>query len=150
MGLFSKIKDARVSKGGVYLLPGNYLLKVETAKLIEDRHNVALLVTEHLIIQSDNEERKPGSHVTWMAKNNQDAFLGNVKAFLCGVLGVSEDDIDEETAEGAFDEDQPLQNQYVKAEAFEIITKKGTPFTKVLWYPVAEDEGKAAEAALDL
>ena len=133
MGMFDGIEGASSSKGGVYLLPGNYLLAVQAAKIGSSRNKGDFFVVEFEIVSSDNPERPVGSRVSWMTMKNNDAFLGNVKGFAQAALDMAEDDITAEDIEAMIDDEQPLVGVQVKAQATNIVTRAGKDFTKVFW-----------------
>lgn len=144
MGLFSKIKEASVNQGGVYILPGTYVAEVESCKIGETRKGEAFFVADLKVIESDNEERAEGSHMSYMVMSSWDSFESNVKAFIMGVMGCEEEEVDEEMAENAISEDQPLAGERVKIEATNVKTKSGGDFTKCRWFPYDESDEKAA------
>lgn len=133
MGMFGGIEKAETSKGGVYLLPGNYLLGLRAAKAGRSRNNVDFFVAELEILASDNEERKVGSKVSWMSMKNNDAFLGNVKAFAAAAFGIPEEKVTEKKIEELISDDQPREGTQIKAQAQNVKTRAGKDFTKVFW-----------------
>jgi hypothetical protein len=144
MGLFSKIKEASVNQGGVYVLPGKYRVRVESCKIGETRKGEAFFVTDLKILESDNEERPVDSHMSYMVMSSWDSFESNVKAFIMGVMGCEEEEVDEDMAENAIGEEQPLAGEIVKIEATNVKTKSGGDFTKCRWFA---DDGESEEQA---
>lgn len=147
MGVFSGIKEARANQGGVYPLPGNYVCEIQSCKIGESRKKEPFFVADLKIISSDNDERKVGTIMSWMAMSSWDGFEGMVKAFIMGVMGVPEEEIDEDVADSAISEEQPLAGMFVRLQAQNVKTKKGTDFTRCNWFSVSEEEAETAKAA---
>jgi hypothetical protein len=150
MGLFSdnRISTVQPSSGGLYLLPGTYLLEIQRCK--EDKHRAhgkAYFVAEFTIIESDNPERKPGTPVSFMVIPDKfpDLALGNIKGFLqtAAASKLLEQGVDKKAGEivvnDAFanemtGETNPLAGTKVRCFAFNKPTKAGTPFTHHRWF----------------
>jgi hypothetical protein len=142
MGLFSGIGEAQVGQGGVYFLPGEYVVEVVKCFTMRSRKREDLFIVECLIKESDNNERRAGSKASWVVNFKQDAALGNIKAFVAACSGISpsnqkavDEQVDEESCEYAVDDDNPLAGTMLRLSAVNKITRAGNDFTLHLWEP---------------
>ena len=141
--LFGGIKDAQVSRGGVYLLPGGYTLDVDVLKLMKTRKAKDMAIAEFTVVESNVKERPVGSKPSHTFNfTDHEAALGNFKNLLSALFNIPEEDVDEAGAEQAVSTDNPCKGMRVRAEASQITTKAGKPFTKVQWFPVTEEAAK--------
>jgi hypothetical protein len=173
MGLFKDIKDAEETRGGRWVLPGNYVLKLERCKEEISRKTktnaTVFFIAEFRIIESDNPLRAPGTTMSWIVKMTNvefpDTSMGNVKTFMNVGLrsaglghGVDESEIPNlsdmskadaaATAEGIVGESNDLVGTFFSAEAFNKKTRADTDFTVVNWdVPANLDELVQADAA---
>ena len=134
-GLFSGIEKASYSEGGVYLLPGNYILEVMELKSGTSRQKVDFFVAECRVLQSTNSDRRPGTIVSyWVGLKVDTPALSDVRRFIA-VCGECEDtDVDATAAEMAVSDEQPFKGRVLRAAATNIITAKAKrDFTKVVW-----------------
>lgn len=148
MGIFGKISEAKFSDGGVYLLPGVYLLKVRSCKQIRARAGFDAVVVEFEVVKSSNQERLPGSIVNWMVKLDPaylETALGNIKQFMASVANCDMNAITEQVAEVFTSDKSPLPGRLVRASAVNIKTKRGSDFTKVKYFPETAGEAAAQE-----
>ncbi len=134
MGMFKGIESAVVQEGGVYLEPGEYLLRVAACKEGTSRKGDEFFVAEFEVVESTNDLRPVGSRVSWMTMRRFDSFLSNVKGFVCAVAKEEADTIDEEAADLVVGDSQPLVGEEVRAQATEIETRTGRPFTRVRFF----------------
>lgn len=138
MGMFSKIKDAKFSEGGVYIKQGVYRLQIEAVKAILTRQKKQAFVVEVKVLESNNPERAAGSLCTYMVTMDKEPALGNVKQFLETIMKpeqldfskLSEEQCDA-VCEGVCAEKNPLRGRIVRASCVDIKTKAGRDFTKV-------------------
>ena len=153
MGVFSRIKKVRSTQGGNYIRPGDYLFMVNRVKIIEsqapgkDSYYVAeLKVLEADKTEEDSKPNMPGSEASWLVElpgEYPDLALGNIKAFLTAAYSslsvqngdepLDDDDIDEEAADDAIGEDNPLAGVFLRGKAYHKATKKGGVFTRLNW-----------------
>lgn len=159
--LMGKIDDAGMTQGGVYLLPGDYKLKVREVKNgTASSQGWDFFLAEVEVVESTNPDRPAGSICEWMVafKNPQynDTYLGNVKNFLWAVFNgfdpsVTPDQITGKVWALAVSEAQPLRGKTVQASAVEKEKKyaKGESFTRVTFQPWAApaEQGEAQPAA---
>ena len=145
MGLFDNIGDAQVGQGGIYFLPGNYVVEVLRCFTMRSRKREDLFFVECQIHWSDNPERKAGTKASWVVNFKQDAALGNIKGFVAATQGIDPADnnavneaIDVEVCEYAVDGDNPLAGTKLSLQCTNIVTRAGNDFTLHRWEPYAE------------
>jgi len=145
MGLFAGINEAKVGQGGVYFLEGIYRVEVLKCFTMTSRKREDLFIVEAKVVESDNDDRKPGMRCSWIVNMKHDAALGNIKGFIAAMNGIhpsDEEQVDEEVTEEAVEytvsDDNPLAGMLVDLEAVAITTRAGNPFTLHKWSPVEE------------
>ena len=148
MGRFGGIKDAKVSLGGVYFLPGNYLVRVDSVKTGSTRKNDNFFVVETTILESDNPERKKGSSVSWMTLESFDSYLGHIKHFVSVAQQCEEDEVDEAGVEMVVSDENPCRDIVLVVKANNVPTRAGGVFTKVQFaWPTAADFARVGYTA---
>lgn len=154
MGLLSDIKGKRSSDGGVYFEPGSYLVEINRVKTGQTRKKKDYFAVECKILESSCKERPVGSDCTWMLLFEWDSTLGNVADFLRAAFFAkaeqdgedidaedpSEIDVDEDDAEEAIGEDQPLAGVQLRVVATNKKTNSGGDFTIVKFTPPSLEE----------
>src|SRR5262245_29083972 len=138
MGIFANIKEAKYSDGGVYVEPGVYRVQVQHVKKGRTRTAKDFFVVEMLIMESNNDKRKPGTVMSWMVTLDKEPALGNVKQFVSTATGCEMDEVDEAGVEEIVSERNPLEKTILRISAVEIMTKANRPFTKVRWLSDAD------------
>lgn len=149
MGVFSKIKEARGSRGGLYIQPGNYIVKVMRCRLVDSFKGNTNFVAELIVVETDNESLSVGSEPSFvinMDGDYKDLSLGNVADFMRAGLAsladqmdeqrpddLDEVEIDEEVADTVAGEDNLLAGVHLTAKAWNHETRKGTDFTRIKW-----------------
>jgi len=160
MGLFSGVGQAKVTQGGIYFEPGNYLVEIQRVCAIrsqKDRKDY--FIVEAKILESDCPTRKPGTVASQAIDISNVMGPVNIKAFLAAAMGIDPADQDaveealgveldargkvakdkgEEAAEYATSEENPLEGLKLRLNCAEIRTQKGNPFTKHNWRPLEE------------
>lgn len=160
MGVFKNIKGKKNSEGGAYILPGNYRVKVKVCKTVESqvKNNQTLFVGELIVLESNNKERPEDAEMSLVVDMTTTKFpnaaLGNVNSFLhaayCSLAyqqgddPPGEDDIDEEMAEMAISEENPLGGVELILYAFNKPTREGKDFTRLKWSVPEDVQEKAA------
>lgn len=144
MGRFAGIKQAQYNEGGIYFLPGLYLVHVDRVKTGTTRKGIDFFVVESTIVESDNGERKPGSACAWMVTLDKDAALGNIKHFCSIATGCKLEEVDEAGVEMIVSDENPLRGTFLRVQAVTILTKEKKEFTKVTWRRYDGDEQVAA------
>ncbi len=149
MGVFSKIKDARGSRGGLYIKPGNYVVKVMRCRMVDSFKGHTNFIAELQVVESDVEDLDVGSEPSFvinMEGEYKDLALGNVADFMRAGLGsladrhgesrpadLDEVDVDEEVADTVTGEDNLLAGVFLTAKAWNHETRKGKDFTRIKW-----------------
>jgi hypothetical protein len=163
MGLFADIKEAKGTEGGNYFEPGNYVVQIQKCKEGKTRSDKPFFAAECRIMESDNEEAKPGSLVSFFVLFDEypELSLGNVADFMRaglasymvqnGIDDVPEDhnaiELDEATADEISGEENLLAGVYMNCFAFNKKTKGGNDFTRFKWTPIRKDQVEAIAAA---
>ena len=147
MGLFGGIEDKDATMSPIYFLPGAYIVEVIKCFVMTSRKKDDLFIVELLIVESDNEERKPETKASWCVNFKQDAALGNIKGFVAACNGIKPVDKDkvnaeitEDLCEYAVDEkDNPLAGVRLKLVCYNKETvKEKKDFTVHIWDPIEE------------
>lgn len=145
--MMAKIDDASMTQGGVYLLPGEYKLKVREVKNgTAQSQGWDFFLAEVEVVESNNPDRPQGAVCEWMVafKNAQyqDTYLANVKNFLWAAFNgfdssVTPEQITSKVWALAVSENQPLRDKYVACSAVDKEKKytKGEFFTRVTFQP---------------
>lgn len=136
------------SGGGVYLkAPGLYVLRIAKVKVDEARAGFPYFLAEFDIVESSHPDLPKETRASWMAtmKNAtfRDTFRANVKGFVLATLqgqqpGFRGDQVNDQVIAAVTGEQQPLTGMLVRAQASDISTKAGNPFTKVLFQPYVQ------------
>lgn len=138
--------SAPVNSGGVYLEPGQYTLKVRKVKADRAQAGFPYFLMEFEVLESTNAGIAVGSFASWMAtlknETHKATFFSNVKGAVLAAVQSSApetnaEQINEQVIAHVCSETQPLTGAMLKAQASEITTKGGNPFTKVSFYPCA-------------
>jgi hypothetical protein len=149
---WKKLKNAEVFGRGIYLLPGNYKLRLLKMFTIETRDKGAALIVDFEVVESDNDRIPVGATKNWyQGLQDKDIAFPAVKDFLLALFGIdmSDDEAVEEFEEGLEDlmeessddawknkeaEDHPLHGKTIAVECFNKKTKKsGADFTVHNW-----------------
>ncbi len=133
MGLFGKITDAKSNGGGVFFLPGTYLLECRANKSDKTREGRPYFVAEFTILESSNPDRPIGTGVSFMVMLDKyiETALGNIKGYVAALYGIEEHLVDEAGVEALIASDNPGAGMRVKATATNTKTKAQKDFTKV-------------------
>lgn len=148
MGMFGQaVAGAQATEGGVWWLPGKYLVQIDACKVITSRKKELLFIAEGDNLESNNEQRPVGQRCSWIVKISSDAGPGNIKSFIAALYGERPESITEEVADMIVDEKQnPANGRLVQLDVVIIKTKAGTDFSKHRWMAVPESvQEKAAE-----
>jgi len=159
MGRFAGLGSIRTNQGGVYFLPGNYVVDLVEVKSILSRKKKDCFIIGAKIVESDTAERKPGtvcSQVVTINPEYLETCLANIKQFAGAVLGIEDPDeylaevnpsIPGDTPEEATDrfwddaleslvsDEQPAAGLRMCLNCVNIKTKNGGDFTKHYWSP---------------
>ena len=162
MGMFDDINNHRGTQGGVYFHPDHhYMVEIERCKLGKTRRNVDMFVAECKVIETDSDERKPGSVVSFLVTLDKDPALDNIADFARNGLWVlgrdsGMDDLPSKSDEIVLNdaiitndicgEDNVLAGLRVGVFAYNKPTKAGNPFTRHRWMAPEEAQQNIALA----
>jgi len=132
------MKDAKPSQGSDYMRAGHYWALVKKCKCGTTRKNNGFYANELEILRvlddANGVGHKDNEEVTHMVMAG-DMFLGDVKQFICAILGYQPDDVDEDICMDVTKMDgedaQPLKWMVVEVKGKEQPTKAGGIFTKI-------------------
>jgi hypothetical protein len=139
------IENARGTQGNPYPLPGKYAVDIARCKEGKNRKGVDFFVAELLIVESNNPERKPGTHMDYYVGLDKDPALGNIADFMRVGLSAfamqkhntpiepKDVQLDKATADKVTGEENMLIGVRINAEAYNKPTKAGNDFTRVKW-----------------
>ena len=140
MGKYGGMKDAQKNAGGVYFLAGTFLVEVDEVFDKESRKKKDLFIVSATILESNNDDRKPGTKASWVVNLEHDAALGNIKDFVIEASGLSSDDVAdmsdddfEETMDYVTGDDNPLQGTKMRLVCTNVKTRAGGDFTVHDW-----------------
>ena len=116
MGVFGNysVSKAKVSGGGVYLEPGDYVLEVEATKGIQTRGKGPMFVADFIVRESNNDKFPAGSRVNHTILMDKDYGPGNAKEILAALSGLDAASSSDAAAVNAEDWDAVLENCVVK------------------------------------
>ena len=146
MSIFDNIVSAPLQGAGKYFYPGRFVVRIRNVLTHESRNpmkkGITFFIVECEIVKAEHSERlQVGDIVSWrpaMNDPNQPNGPGNIKGFcLAGgqtlYANFEESDVTNAKMEAFTGEDQPLAGELICADAIEITTAKGKPFTLVTW-----------------
>lgn len=157
---FAGVDSANANGGrNPYLLDGQYLLEVETIKMIKTRERKRLFLIEFKVLTSTNPDRPEGLVVSWMTNMDSDMGPVNTKRVIAALSKIdpnSEEANTEITADVcrlAVSDEQPFKGEQVFAQATTVRTKKIDTktgeagfFLDVRWMPVTDGASPAPAA----
>lgn len=143
MSIFKGLKQASASMDANYERPGHYFMLIDKCKTGTSRKKDEFCAIEKTVLKVLDDDNgaghKPGESVTHMIMMKHDSALGNIKAFIAGVMDIDPEEIDVAEAEAIFaDEnntkhDQPLAGTVVECKNRNIKTKSDTDFTRITY-----------------
>lgn len=150
MGLWDNIKDkdineATSTKGGVYLKPGNYTVRINRCRELETRAKKTAFIAELEVVESDNAECPVGYQPSFFCQEDPrypQMALGNIADLLRAALasmaadGTKPESIElsKELAMSVTGEENLLAGTFVRVYVYNKKTKeKGNDFTHHSW-----------------
>ena len=152
MGLFAddRIVTARGTEGGIYFLPGNYLVEIMRCKEGVSFKRKDFFVAECKILESDNPARKVGTPCSFMVTVDEypDLSYGNIADFIRAAMAaklyehdgtalsakqISEIEYTKKEAQDVVGEENSLVGIKLRLFAFNKPTKAGNDFTRHKW-----------------
>ena|SRR5579885_1275578 len=136
-GKFSEMRNAKATVGGVYLLPGIFLVEIQRCKSDVTRRGIGNYIVEFRIVESTCADRAVGSTASWYQGLDKEGVFGRIKSFLMAVNGVEEhelsDDEWEKAAEESVSEANPLAGARVRVQVTEATSKAGKKVHNHAW-----------------
>jgi hypothetical protein len=119
-----------------FIKPGKYTFKVDALKKVTSRKGVTYTCGEFTVVKSGLPGGNPeGTHCALLINMAMDNALSNVKNLFASVMGEGEDKVTKQLANTLTGPQNPGSGRMVEAEACEITTKAGKPFTLVKFAP---------------
>ena len=148
MGRFTGIENAKVTERLQNLSIGQYVLQVDAVKVVESRGKGDMFISEFTVLSSKGEGANPeGSRVSTIIPLRLDMALPNIKAFVAALTGEDLKAVTEKMVDTLVSAKNPAKGTVVRADAFEIQKKDGSPFTKVAFMHVTPDEAAKLAAS---
>ena len=170
-GMFSQLSQVRTNQGGLYFQEGNFVVEIEAIKISQNKDFIPTFIVETKVLQSDNPALRPGmtpAQIITIKQTDLATHLGNVKAFVAKVFGMTDPDtycppeaaaLDGAYRQAAIDawwqraimfvssEAQPCKGYYMPLSCTTVITKKTkAPFTKHNWgTPISTPQTRAQQ-----
>lgn len=137
-GLFSGIRNAKVSLGASYCKTGRYWGVIRVCKLDQSRKGIIFAAVEMAIVNViDNAQglgHRIGEEVSYYTDKSSEYFLSDIKGFIAAATGEDPDSITEEACAMVFGPQNPLQMTTVEWSGRDITTKTGGNYTKISFH----------------
>ena len=133
MGAFDGIESVTSTSGGEWIVPGNHVFRVNALKMPQNLRAGDCFIGELTVVESDT--MREGASVSWVRNitKHREMALTDIKQFLAAVAHINEEEVDQDGANEAVSEDQPLAGRLVKCEAYNRQTQSGNDFTRTSW-----------------
>ncbi len=148
-----KVKEAKSTKGGVYLLPGNYIIHVQRCKMIEVNPTKKVkddaFIAEFKIIESDNPKLSAGVEASYYVDMTDteypDLSLGNVCDFIRAGYSslliqngeesppIEDIEVSVQDCKEVTGTENTIAGVFLRVVAYNKPTKAGKDFTRVNW-----------------
>lgn len=150
MGAFAGMNEATRGYVSNYVLPGRYVVRIDECVDFE-KEGVGKMWKNSLTVLAVQEgTHKIGEQVQTFFKFDQrypKMFFGKIMAFIAGVMGVTDEEVNEEETEQVLSEDNPLEGLVTILIATASASKKqknedGTPkmFTNYSWSEALDED----------
>lgn len=130
-----KLKNAKARIDSNWEREGHYLERIDNVKITQNRKKQTGVVIEKTIIHvyddKDGAGHRLGESVSHSMWDHHDSFLGNVKAFLAGTMGLDVNAVEDDHIFQVIGDDQPLAGTIVECFNREIMTRSDKPFTVI-------------------
>lgn len=144
MGRLNGVGTAEIRRSAIYFHPGMYVVQVNEIKYERSRKNYDVFIVGATVLQSNVHERPPGSQPSWIVNMVHDGALGNIKAFVAALWGITDPDVCgwrpeqwDAAAEQILSDAEPMTGATLGLECFNKITKeKKQNFTVHVWAPL--------------
>lgn len=111
MGAFSNLKDAKRGFSSNPIQPGKYVVRIDGCDFFDTEQNGEMWKNTLTVLAVDEGSHRVGEivHTFFRMKAGKSTFQSNLKSFLATVLGVDDEQIDEEVAKIACSEGSPMK-----------------------------------------
>lgn len=129
---FAGIEDAQSSPKLAPIRKGLYLLEILALKKVQSRSKGKMFIGEFKVHESAGEgANEVGSSTSHVIKMSLDSALGNIKNLAAAAVSEPESNVTSAMLDKMVSDNQPAKGVKVRAEAIEITTRAGNPFTLV-------------------
>jgi hypothetical protein len=133
---FDGIDQVVVTEKLANIQPGAYVFEVQAVKKIQSRKKGKMFVGEFKVLESNGPRANGvGTTCSHVIPLNMETSLKHIKGMAAALTNTSASDIDAKACDDLVDESNPARGVKVRAEAQEIITKAGNPFTLISYKP---------------
>ena len=152
MSFIDEIATAQARRQSEYFGVGQYLVRIDDFKEGENRSKRRFVVLECTVLDSDDLDENPkGCARSWLLMQDKETTPRNVRAMLCGALGISDDGLTTEMISRALTPDvdtgkSALSGLKVVIHGKNIVTKRGTDFTLLNFLTADQDASTLADA----
>lgn len=138
------------SGGGVYPLPGSYLLYVDLLKMATNYEGHSVFVASFDVLESSNEGRPKGTKMddAWNITKQPKLAPPDVKAFVAAVAGIPFEQVNADGLRLAVSDKNPMHGRLVILQAAQREKKKGDGEFTVRKYQSVPPEYQAQAKAL--
>lgn len=153
MSFIDDIINTSARRQSEYFGVGQYFARIDDFKEGENRSGRAFVVLECTVLDSDNPDEHPkGCARSWLLMQDKETTARNVRAMLCGVLGISDDGLTTEMIKKSLTPDKKtgksaLSGLKVIIHGKNIVTRRGTDFT-LLNFMTANQEADSLNDAV--
>ena len=134
-GVFSGVGQARPPMQANYCGVGTYLAQINKAFIRPNRKRELGAIVEmkicHVLDDGQGRGHRVGDEVSWYMKVSSEYFLGEARMFVANSIGADFNEIDEDTCNRVFSDENPLGGCFVEWKGTEVATKAGGVFTKI-------------------
>jgi len=139
MGIFDGIKKAPRGFQANYEKPGRYWVRINACKEGKTRKKKPFVVLEKTVIRVLDDDNgnghRMGEDISHMLMEEWDSFLSNIKTIVGDILGIANDEIDEEVTEElcaeVFCAESIFAGIVVECNNRNIVKKDGNDFTTI-------------------
>lgn len=140
--VFGGMKGQKINQSGTYIQSGEYWLKIEATKMIQNRAKVPTAVIEGTVVKTFGEcQHRLGETVSRVSNDAKGEYLlSDCAAFVTAMLGMNQkataDDEMVQALQTVFEDPDgkgPFCHHIAHVKAWETTTKQGKPFTKIKW-----------------
>jgi len=154
MSFIDQVASTTARRQSEYFGVGKYLVRIDDFKEGENRSNRAFVVLECTVLDSDDLNANPkGCARSWLLMQDKETTPRNVRAMLCGVLGISDEGLTPEMIGNALTPDtdtgkSALSGLKVIVHGKNLVTRRGTDFT-LLNFMTADQDATGLDNAVN-